>query len=158
MKDHVGEGNIAISVGDYFSTMLDQNMNWDDAADLRAAWGGILPEGVMSADAHRAVYGADAIMVSNHGGRQWMAGARHLINWKILAEVGGEIEVICDGGIRRGTHILKAMALGATACSGGRLYLYALAAGGQAGAKTLSNLKSEIERDAKLMGVSCSAS
>ncbi|MBL70065.1 MAG: alpha-hydroxy-acid oxidizing enzyme, partial [Rhodobiaceae bacterium] len=70
-------------------------------------------------------------------------------------EVGGEIEVICDGGIRRGTHILKAMALGATACSGGRLYLYALAAAGQAGVeKTLSNLKSEIERDMKLMGVS----
>ena len=63
--------------------------------------------------------------------------------------------MICDGGIRRGTHILKAMALGATACSGGRLYLYALAAGGQAGVeKTLSNLKSEIERDMKLMGVS----
>jgi L-lactate dehydrogenase (cytochrome) len=63
--------------------------------------------------------------------------------------------VICDGGIRRGTHVLKAMALGATACSGGRLYLYALAAAGQAGVeKALANLQSEIERGMKLMGVS----
>ena len=73
---------------------------------------------------------------------------------EILAAVGGDIEVICDGGIKRGTHVLKAMALGATACSGGRLYLYALGAAGQAGVeKTLSNLRTEIERGMKLMGV-----
>ena len=150
LKDHVGEGsNIAISVGDYFSTMLDQNMNWDDAADLRAAWGGTFClKGVMSAaDARRAVnMGADAIMVSNHGGRQ-LDGGRSPFDQleEILAEVGGEIEVICDGGIRRGTHILKAMALGATACSGGRLYLYALAAGGQAGVE--KNLEQFEKRD-----------
>ncbi len=160
LKDHVGEGsNIAISVGDYFSTMLDQNMDWQDAADLRAAWGGkFCLKGVMSAvDARRAVnMGADAIMISNHGGRQ-LDGGRSPFDQleEILNEVGGEIEVICDGGIRRGTHILKAMALGATACSGGRLYLYALAAAGQAGVeRALSNLQSEIERGMKLMGIS----
>lgn len=159
LKDHVGQGsNIAISVSDYFSSMLDQSMTWDDAADLRAAWGGkFCLKGIMSADdARRAVdMGADAIMISNHGGRQ-LDGSRSPFDQleEILAAVGGEIEVICDGGIRRGTHILKAMALGATACSGGRLYLYALAAAGQAGVeKTLANFKAEIERDMKLMGV-----
>ena len=160
LKDHVGQGsNIAISVGDYFSTMLDQNMNWEDAGDLRANWDGkFCLKGVMSArDARRAVeLGADAIMISNHGGRQ-LDGSRAPFDQleEILAEVGGEIEVICDGGIRRGTHILKAMALGATACSGGRMYLYALAAAGQAGVeKALGNLQSEVERGMKLMGVS----
>ena len=161
LKDHVGEGsNIAISVGDYFSTMLDQNMDWQDAADLRAAWGGkFCLKGVMSAvDARRAVnMGADAIMISNHGGRQ-LDGGRSPFDQleEILNEVGGEIEVICDGGIRRGTHILKAMALGATACSGGRLYLYALAAAGQAGGEKepCPILQSEIERGMKLMGIS----
>ncbi len=159
LKDHVGEGsNIAISVGDYFSTMLDQNMSWDDAAALRTNWGGkFCLKGVMSArDARRAVdMGADAIMISNHGGRQ-LDGSRAPFDQleEILAEVGGEIDVVCDGGIRRGTHVLKAMALGATACSGGRMYLYALAAAGQAGVeKALSNLESEIERGMKLMGV-----
>jgi len=157
--NHVGQGsNIAISVGDYFSTMLDQNMSWDDAGDLRAKWGGeFCLKGVMSAgDARRAVdLGADAIMISNHGGRQ-LDGARAPFDQleEILAAVGGEIEVICDGGIKRGTHVLKAMALGATACSGGRMYLYALAAAGQAGVeKALGNLESEIERGMKLMGV-----
>ena len=68
--------------------------------------------------------------------------------------MGDKIEVICEGGIRRGTHVLKALSLGAKACSGGRLYLYALAAGGQKGVeKALTNLYSEIERDMKLMGV-----
>ena len=159
LKDHVGQGsNIAISVGDYFSTMLDQSMSWDDAADLKAKWGGrFCLKGIMSVgDARRAVdMGADAIMISNHGGRQ-LDGSRAPFDQleEILAAVGGQIEVICDGGIRRGTHILKAMALGATACSGGRLYLYALAAAGQAGVeKALGNLRTEIERDMKLMGI-----
>ena len=69
--------------------------------------------------------------------------------------VGGQIDIVCDGGIRRGTHVLKALAAGATACSGGRLYLYALAAAGRPGVeKALGNLRSEIERGMKLAGVS----
>ena len=159
LKDHVGQGsNIAISVSDYFSSMLDQSMDWDDAAALREKWGGkFCLKGIMSVDdARRAVdMGADAIMISNHGGRQ-LDGSRAPFDQleEILAAVGGQIEVICDGGIRRGTHVLKAMALGATACSGGRLYLYALGAAGQAGVeRTLSNFRTEIERDMKLMGI-----
>ena len=108
------------------------------------------------ADAQRAVdIGATAIMVSNHGGRQ-LDGSRAPFDQlaEIVDAVGDKVDVICDGGIRRGTHVLKALAVGAKACSGGRLYLYALAAAGQAGVeKTLANFREEIERGMKLMGV-----
>ena len=159
LSSHVKEGtNIAISVGDYFSTMLDQSMTWDDVIDLKEKWGGkFCLKGIMSvSDAKKAVeMGADAIMVSNHGGRQ-LDGGRSPFDQleEILDAVGGQIDVILDGGIQRGTHVLKAMALGATACSGGRMYLFGLAAAGQKGVeKALSNMKTEIERDMKLMGV-----
>ena len=112
----------------------------------------------MSADdAKRAVdLGATAIMISNHGGRQ-LDGSRTPFDQlrEIVDAVGGQIEIICDGGIRRGTHVLKALALGATACSGGRWYLYALAAAGQAGVeRPLQNMQDELERDLRLMGLS----
>lgn len=159
LKNHVQEGsNVSVSVGEYFSTMLDQSMNWQDAADLRAKWGGpFCLKGVMSvADARRAVdIGASAIMISNHGGRQ-LDGSRAPFDQvaEIADAVGGDIEIILDGGIRRGTHVLKALAAGATACSGGRMYLYALAAAGQKGVeKALQNMHQEIERDMKLLGV-----
>jgi len=159
LKGHVKEGsNIAISVGDYFSSMLDQNMSWDDVAKLQEAWGGkFCLKGIMSPeDAKHAVeIGADAIMISNHGGRQ-LDGSRSPFDQleEIVQAVGGQIEIILDGGIRRGTHVLKAMALGATACSGGRMYLYALGAAGRLGVeKALGNIQSEIERDMKLMGI-----
>ncbi len=160
LKSHVKEGsNVAISIGDYFSSMLDQSMNWKDAEALRAQWGGpFCLKGVMSVeDARRAAdIGADAIMVSNHGGRQ-LDGSRSPFDQiaEIADAVGDRIEIICDGGIRRGTHVLKALAAGAKACSGGRMYLYALAAAGQPGVeKALGNLRVEIERDMKLAGVS----
>ena len=159
LSSHVNEGtNIAISVGDYFTTMLDQSMTWDDVIKLKEDWGRkFCLKGIMSpSDARKAVeMKADAIMVSNHGGRQ-LDGGRSPFDQldEILQEVGGEIEVILDGGIQRGTHVLKAMAMGATACSGGRMYLFGLAAAGQDGVeKALDNMKNEIERDMKLMGV-----
>ncbi|MBC09294.1 MAG: alpha-hydroxy-acid oxidizing enzyme [Gammaproteobacteria bacterium] len=159
LKDHVEEGsNIAISVGDYFSTMLDQALNWNHAEDLKSKWNGkFCLKGIMSpSDARKAVdIGADAIMISNHGGRQ-LDGSRSPFDQleEIVQEVGGETDIILDGGIQRGTHILKAMALGATACSGGRMYLFALAAAGRLGVeKALENIRSEVERDMKLMGL-----
>ncbi|MCB1671608.1 MAG: alpha-hydroxy acid oxidase [Gammaproteobacteria bacterium] len=159
LKDFVKQGsNVAVSIGDYFATMLDQSMNWNDAEALRARWGGpFCLKGIMSVeDARKAVdIGADAIMVSNHGGRQ-LDGSRSPFDQiaEISDAVGDRIDVILDGGIRRGTHVLKALAAGAKACSGGRLYLYALAAAGQPGVeRALHNLKVEIERDMKLMGV-----
>jgi L-lactate dehydrogenase (cytochrome) len=109
-------------------------------------------------DAKRSVgAGASAIMISNHGGRQ-LDGARAPFDQleAIVDAVGGQIEIIVDGGIRRGTHVLKALAMGATACSGGRMYLYALAGAGPAGVdKAIGLLRAEIERDMILMG--CSA-
>lgn len=159
LKDHMREGtNVAISVGDYFSSMLDQSMTWDDVADLQRSWGGkFCLKGIMSADdARRAVeIGADAIMISNHGGRQ-LDGGRSPFDQleEVVQAVGGKIDIILDGGIRRGTHILKAIALGATACSGGRMYLYALGAAGRLGVESaLGNLRDEVERDMKLMGI-----
>jgi len=158
LKDYVKEGsNISVSVGDYFSTMLDQSMNWQDAADVRKKWGKqFCLKGIMSiADAKRAVdIGATAIMVSNHGGRQ-LDGSRSPFDQlaEIVDAVGDKIDVICDGGITRGTHVLKALSVGAKACSGGRLYLYALAAAGEPGVeRALGNLRAEIERDRQLMG------
>ena len=159
LKDHVTEGsNIALSVADYFNTMLDQSMDWKMAEAIRAEWGGeFCLKGVMSVDdARRAVdIGATAIMVSNHGGRQ-LDGSRAPFDQlaEIVDAVGDRIDVICDGGIRRGSHILKALSVGAKACSGGRLYLYALAAAGQPGVeRTLANLRAEIQRGMKLMGM-----
>ncbi len=159
LKEHVGEGtNVALSVADYFSTMLDQSLDWERAAKIRKDWGSeFCLKGIMSvADAQKAVdIGATAIMVSNHGGRQ-LDGSRSPFDQlaEICDAVGDKIDVICDGGITRGSHILKALSVGAKACSGGRLYLYALAAAGQAGVeRTLGNLHAELERDMKLMGV-----
>jgi L-lactate dehydrogenase (cytochrome) len=124
LKAYVKEGsNISVSVGDYFSTMLDQSMNWQDAEEVRKKWGKqFCLKGIMSvADAKRAVdIGATAIMVSNHGGRQ-LDGSRAPFDQlaEIVDAVGDRIDVICDGGVRRGTHVLKALSVGAKACSGG---------------------------------------
>ena len=158
LKDYVEEGtNISLSVSDYFSTMLDQSMDWKAAEEIRKDWGKqFCLKGVMSVeDARRAVdIGATAIMISNHGGRQ-LDGSRTPFDQlaEIVDAVGDKIDVICDGGIQRGTHVLKALSVGAKACSGGRWYLYALAGAGQAGVeKALSNMRVEIERGMKLMG------
>ena len=158
LSNYVGQGTkFAVSVSDYFSTMLDQSMSWSNAEEIRKYWKGpFCLKGIMSVeDAQNAVkIGASAIMISNHGGRQ-LDGSRSPFDQlsEILDAVGGKIEVICDGGIRRGTHILKALSLGANACSGGRLYLYALAAGGKNGVEhSLSNLKNELDRNMKLLG------
>ena len=159
LDTHVREGTgEAVSIAGYFNTMLDQSMDWKVAEQIRDDWGGKFAlKGVMSvADARRAAdMGIDAIMISNHGGRQ-LDGSRAPFDQlrEIVDAVGGRIEIICDGGVRRGTHALKALCAGATAASGGRLYLYALAAAGQDGVeRALSILQDEIERGMKLMGV-----
>lgn len=137
--------------------MLDQSMNWNDAERLCAKWGGHFAlKGIMSVeDAKKAVdIGCSGIMVSNHGGRQLDGGRAPFDQLaEIVDAVGDKIEVICEGGIQRGTHVLKALSIGAKACAGGRLYLYALAAAGQAGVeRALNQYRNELERDMKLMG------
>jgi len=123
---YVKQGSdVASSIASYIHEQFQPNITWDDAAKLIQQWGGPFAlKGVMSvADAKMAVQvGASAIMVSNHGGRQ-LDGSRAPFDQleAIVDAVGGEIEIILDGGIRRGTHVLKALAMGATACSGGRM-------------------------------------
>lgn len=146
-----------ISVIDYVNSQFDPSITWDDAEQLVAQWDGpFVFKGIMTAaDARRAVdIGATAIMVSNHGGRQ-LDGAPS--PFECLAEiadaVGDRAEIILDGGVRRGSHVLKALAMGAKACSIGRGYLYPLAAGGEVGVtRALERLRAEIERDMILMG------
>ena len=159
LKDYVKEGsNISVSVGDYFSAMLrpiSSGLAGRRGCPQEMGKQFCLKGIAGTADAKRAVdIGATAIMVSNHGGRQ-LDGSRSPFDQlaEIVDAVGERIDVICDGGITRGTHVLKALSVGAKACSGGRLYLYALAAAGQAGVeRALENLRAEIERDMKLMG------
>lgn len=159
LSGHVSAGtNLAVSVGEYFSTMLDQSMNWKDAEELCSKWNGQFAlKGIMSVeDAKKAVdIGCTGIMVSNHGGRQ-LDGSRSPFDQlaEICDAVGDKVDVICEGGIQRGTHVLKALSVGAKACSGGRLYLYALGAAGQRGVeRALEKIHVEIERDMKLMGI-----
>ena len=159
LKDHISEGtNVMTTIGDYFTKMLDNSLSWKDVEGINKQWGREFAiKGVMSVeDAKKAIdVGATSIMISNHGGRQ-LDGSRSPFDQlaEIVDAVGDKIDVICEGGIRRGTHVLKALSLGAKACSGGRMYLYALAAGGQKGVeKAMTNMKNEIERDMKLMGV-----
>ena len=151
-------GKESIPVIDYVNSQFDTNLCWDDAQKAIESWGGPFAiKGVMSVDdAKRSVdVGASAIMVSNHGGRQLDSSPAPFDLLSDIADaVGDKIEIICDGGIRRGTHILKALALGADACSIGRPYLYGLAAGGQKGVEAvLAKFQAELTRNMMLMGI-----
>ena len=145
------------SVMDYINEQFDPAMNWKDAEYCVKKWGGPFAlKGVMSVeDAKKAIdIGCTAIMISNHGGRQ-LDGSRAPFDQlaEIVDAVGDKIEVILDGGIRRGTHVLKALALGAKACSFGKGYLFALGAAGEQGVEAvLQKMKAEINRDMILMG------
>ena len=146
-----------ISLIAYVNEQLDRTVTWEDAAWLAQQWDGpFVIKGIQSAqDARQALNaGATAIMISNHGGRQ-LEGTPAPVDCiaPIRDEVGDELELIVDGGVRRGTHIIKALALGANACSTGRGYLYGLAAGGQSGVeRALEIYRSELLRDMALMG------
>ncbi|MDE0652942.1 MAG: alpha-hydroxy acid oxidase [bacterium] len=137
--------------------LTDLSKTWDDVAWLRERWDGpLLIKGVISAaDARRCVeQGADAVVVSNHGGRQLdgLPPALDVLG-EIVAEIGGEAEVILDGGVRRGADLVKARALGAAAAMGGRAWFWPLAAGGEQGvARMLQILRADIERTLALLG------
>ena len=147
----------SISVGKYFTDMLDPTMTWNDVEKIVQFWDGqFCLKGIMSvSDAKRAVdIGCTGIVVSNHGGRQ-LDGGRSSFDQlaEIVNAVGGDIDVIMDSGIQRGSHVLKALSLGAKAVGGGRFYLYALAAAGQAGVeRALEIMRTDIERDMRLVG------
>ena len=149
--------NIATGVMEYINEQYDPAMSWKDAEYCIKRWGGPFAlKGVMSVeDAKRAVdIGASAIFLSNHGGRQ-LDGSRSPFDQlpAIKDAVGDKLEIILDGGIRRGTHVLKALSLGATACSFGKGFLFGLSAGGQGGVELiLKRMKDEITRDMILLG------
>jgi L-lactate dehydrogenase (cytochrome) len=157
LQDHVDMSGGAMSIGKYFTEMLDPSLNWKDVAEMVQLWNGqFCLKGIMSVpDAKRAVeIGCTGIVLSNHGGRQ-LDGSRAAFDQlaEIVDAVGDRVDVIMDGGVQRGTHVLKALSLGAKAVGVGRLYLYALAAAGQAGVeRALGLLQAEIERGMKLMG------
>tara|TARA_Y100001970_G_scaffold294031_1_gene446061 strand:+ start:4040 stop:5188 length:1149 start_codon:yes stop_codon:yes gene_type:complete len=149
--------SIAKGVMEYINEQYDPAMSWKDAEYCIKRWGGPFAlKGVMSVeDAKKAVdIGASAIILSNHGGRQLDGSRSPFDQLPVIADaVGGKIEIILDGGIQRGTHVLKALSLGATACSFGKGFLFALGAGGQAGVETiLERIREEIVRDMILLG------
>ena len=154
--DELGEKG-AVSVIAYINDQLDRTVTWEDAAWLAEQWDGpFVIKGLQTAeDAKRAVdAGASAIMISNHGGRQLESAPAPVDCIVPIREaVGDSLELIVDGGIKRGTHIIKSLALGADACSIGRGYLYGLGAGGQKGVeRALELYRSELLRDMALLG------
>jgi len=149
--------NSTMGLIQYVNSQFDASVTWDDVAWLIEQWDGpFVIKGVQSVhDAKKAVeIGASALMVSNHGGRQLDCSPAPIdCIAPIRDAVGDSLELIVDGGIRRGTDIVKALALGANACSIGRPYLYGLAAAGQKGVeKSLDILSSEVERTIALLG------
>ncbi len=149
--------NIAKSVIEYINEQYDPAMGWKDAEYCAKKWNGPFAlKGVMSVDdAKKALdIGCTAIMISNHGGRQLDGSRSPFDQVKAISDaVGDRLEIILDGGVRRGTHVLKALAAGATACSFGKAFLFSLSAGGQLGVeRLLENMQNEIRRNMILMG------
>ena len=159
LEEHVDMGRGPMSIQRYFTEMLDPSMTWDDVAKMVREWNGqFCLKGVMSVgDARRAAdIGCTGIILSNHGGRQ-LDGSRAAFDQlaEVVDAVGDRLDVMMDGGVQRGTHVLKALSLGAKAVGIGRYYLFPLAAAGQAGVeRALALLRGELERGMKLMGCS----
>jgi L-lactate dehydrogenase (cytochrome) len=153
----VGDGTTAVSLADYINTQFDPSLSWRDVDWLRSVWSGpLVLKGIQTvADARLAAdAGVDAIALSNHGGRQ-LDGAPATLDLvaPVTDAVGDRLEIICDGGVRRGSDIVKAVALGARACMAGRAYLYGLAAGGERGvAHVLGMLDADVRRTLALVG------
>jgi len=149
--------NVKADVRQFFADQTDRSLTWKDVEWIRDRWDGpLVIKGIQTVEDCRkaADAGATAVMISNHGGRQLDSAPAPV---DCIADVADalrdRLDIICDGGIRRGNHIVKAVALGADACSVGRAYLYGLAAGGQEGAEhALGILQAEFERTMALIG------
>jgi L-lactate dehydrogenase (cytochrome) len=151
------DGTNAVGLATYMAEQLDPSLDWDDIGWFRSIWDKpIIVKGIQDVEDVRiaADLGIEAVALSNHGGRQLdhAPSPFELISASRDA-VGDAVEIICDGGIRRGSHILKALALGADACMAGRAYLYGLGAGGEAGVdQALGFLADELRRTMTLVG------
>ena len=156
VSQHAGATDMA-GLMDYVFSQFDASVTWDDAERMIAEWDGPFAiKGILSPeDARRAAdIGATAVIVSNHGGRQLDGVPGTLDALPAIADaVGDRLEVLLDGGIRRGTDVLKALALGAHACMIGRPYIYGLSIAGQGGVgRALDIFREEITRDLALLG------
>jgi L-lactate dehydrogenase (cytochrome) len=155
----VGDGTTAVTLSDYVNTQFDPGLSWRDVEWMRAEWHGpLVIKGIQTvADARLAAEaGVEAIALSNHGGRQLDSAPAPLDLVAPVADaVGDRLEVICDGGVRRGSDIVKAVALGARACMAGRVYLYGLGAAGERGVDhVLGLLDADVRRTMALVGAS----
>ncbi len=152
-----GASTDAMTITQFIAGQYDLSVGWRDVEWFKTAWGGpVLLKGILTAeDARLALdHGADGVIVSNHGGRQ-LEGAMSAVQAlpEIAEAVGDKLEVILDGGIRRGADVVRARALGAKACMIGRAWLYGLAAGGQPGVeRALEILRNEIDVTLTLLG------
>jgi L-lactate dehydrogenase (cytochrome) len=154
----VGDGKTAVSIAAYAHDQFDANLSWRDVDWMRSIWDGpMVIKGIQCvADAVLAAeHGVEAVALSNHGGRQLdTAPAPIDLVAPVVDAVGDRLEVICDGGVRRGSDIVKAVALGARACMAGRAYLYALGAAGERGVDhVLAMFKADVRRTMALVGV-----
>ncbi|MBI2711094.1 MAG: alpha-hydroxy-acid oxidizing protein [Actinobacteria bacterium] len=153
----VGDGASPVTLSDYISTQFDPALSWADVDWLRSVWDGpIVLKGIQTVEdaVLAAERGVDAVAVSNHGGRQ-LDGAPAAFDLvaPVSDAVGGRVEVLCDGGVRRGSDIAKAVAAGATAAMAGRAYLYGLAAGGERGVeRVLTWFGADLARTMSLLG------
>ena len=159
LNNDAQDGSTAVSLAAFINSQFDPRLSWEDVAWIREQWDGpVILKGIQSvADAKIAVSeGLDAIALSNHGGRQ-LDSAPAIVDLvaPVADAVAGEIEIYCDGGVRRGSDVVKAVALGADACMIGRPHLYALAAGGEQGVDHMLDFFLDgIEQTIALSGVS----
>jgi L-lactate dehydrogenase (cytochrome) len=155
----VGAGRTAVTLSEYVNTQFDPGLSWRDVEWMRSVWAGpLIIKGVQTVDDARLAAGAgvEAIALSNHGGRQLDSAPASLDLVAPVADaVGDRLEIICDGGVRRGSDIVKAVALGARACMAGRAYLYGLGAAGERGVDhVLGLLDADVRRTMALVGAS----
>ena len=153
----VGDGASPVTLSDYVNTQFDPSLSWADVEWLRSVWSGpIVIKGIQSVEDAliAADMGVEAIALSNHGGRQ-LDGAPSAFSLvaPVADAIGGRTEIICDGGVRRGSDIVKAIAAGATACMAGRAYLYGLGAAGERGVdRVLEWFRADLRRTMSLLG------
>lgn len=158
LKELPGIGNDIMSQAHFATAQADLTLSWKDIAWVKSMWPGkLVLKGIMTPEDAReaAKLGADGIIVSNHGGRQLDGASSSIMALKeIVDAVGDEVDVLFDGGIRRGSDIAKAIAIGAKACLIGRAMVWGLAAGGEAGAaQALQMLRTEFRMATAFMGM-----